>query len=88
MSKPAEVTDGSFEADVLVSVLGDEPFPAVFIRAPGIEEIGPEVKPLCHLDGYGVIAAQHNNVLVTAFHPELTQDQRFHSYFLSMVSGS
>ena len=78
----------SFEADVSVPVLGDEPFPAVFIRAPGIEEIGPEVVPLSHFNEHGVIAARQDNLLVTAFHPELTQDQRFHSYFLSMVSGS
>ena len=78
----------SFEADVSVPVLGDEPFPAVFIRAPGIEEVGPQVKPLSHFNEHGVIAARQDNLLVTAFHPELTQDQRFHSYFLSMVSGS
>ena len=78
----------SFETDVLVPVLGDEPFPAVFIRAPAIEEMGPEVRPLSHLNEHGVVAAQQENVLVTAFHPELTQDQRLHSYFLSMASGS
>lgn len=76
----------SFEADVPVPVLGEKPFPAVFIRAPAIEEMGPEVKPLANLNGHGVIAARQGNVLVTAFHPELTQDQRFHAYFLSMVS--
>jgi 5'-phosphate synthase pdxT subunit len=78
----------SFETDVSVPVLGEDPFHAVFIRAPGIEEIGSEVKPLSHLNEHGVIAAQQDNVLVTAFHPELTKDQRFHSYFLSMVYGS
>lgn len=78
----------SFEAGISVPVLGDEPFPAVFIRAPAIEEIGPGVKPLAYLDHHGVIAAREGRVLVTAFHPELTQDQRFHSYFLSMASES
>ncbi|MDA0988979.1 MAG: pyridoxal 5'-phosphate synthase glutaminase subunit PdxT [Chloroflexi bacterium] len=78
----------SFEADVSVPVLGEKPFPAVFIRAPAIEEMGPDVEPLANLNGHGVIAARQGNVMVTAFHPELTQDQRFHAYFLSMVSGS
>ena len=78
---------GSFEADIQVPVLGKTPFPAVFIRAPAIEAIGPGVKPLAHLNQHGVIAAQEGHVLVTAFHPELTQDQRFHSYFLKMASG-
>jgi len=78
----------SFETDVSVPVLGAEAFPAVFIRAPVIEEIGPGVKSLAYLDDHRVIAAQQGNVLVTAFHPELTKDQRFHSYFLSMSSGS
>ncbi len=78
----------SFEADISVPVLGEETFPAVFIRAPAIEEIGPQVMPLSHLNEHGVIAAQQENMLVTAFHPELTQDQRFHSYFLSMASRS
>jgi 5'-phosphate synthase pdxT subunit len=78
----------SFETDIPVPILGEVPFPAVFIRAPAIEEIGPEVKPLAYLDQHRVIAAQEGHVLVTAFHPELTKDQRFHSYFLNMASGS
>ena len=77
----------SFEADVSVPALGEKPFPSIFIRAPAIEEMGPDVKPLANLNGHGVIAARQRNVMVTAFHPELTQDQRFHAYFLSMVSG-
>jgi len=78
----------SFETDVQTPVLGEKPFPAVFIRAPAIEAIGPGVIPLARLNQHGVVAAREGNVLVTAFHPELTQDQRFHSYFLSMASGS
>ena len=78
----------SFETDVSVPVLGEDPFHAVFIRAPAIEDIGPEVKSLADLSEHGVIAARQENMLVTAFHPELTKDQRFHSYFLSMSSGS
>jgi len=78
----------SFEVDVPVPVLGEDPYHAVFIRAPAIEKIGPEVKPLAYLGQHKVIAAQERNVLVTSFHPELTQDPRFHSYFLSMASES
>jgi 5'-phosphate synthase pdxT subunit len=77
----------SFEADIPVPVLGEEPFHAVFIRAPAIQEIGPGVKSLAHVNQHGVVAAQEGHVLVTAFHPELTQDQRFHSYFLNMAFG-
>ena len=78
----------SFETDIQVPVLGEEPFPAVFIRAPAIEEIGPGVKPLAQVNQHGVVAAQEGHVLVTAFHPELTQDRRFHSYFLNMPVSS
>ena len=78
----------SFETDIQVPVLGEEAFPAVFIRAPGIVEMGLGVKPLANVNQHGVVAAQEGNMLVTAFHPELTQDQRFHSYFLSMATGS
>ncbi|MDP6102860.1 MAG: pyridoxal 5'-phosphate synthase glutaminase subunit PdxT [Dehalococcoidia bacterium] len=77
----------SFESHISVPVLGGEPFPAVFIRAPVIEEIGPRVKSLAHLGHHGVVAAQEGHMMVTAFHPELTQDQRFHSYFVRMASG-
>ena len=78
----------SFETEIRVPVLGEDSFHAVFIRAPAIEEIGPGVRPLALLNQHGVVAAQEGHVLVTAFHPELTQDQRFHSYFLNMASGS
>ena len=77
----------SFEADISVPVLGEQPFRAVFIRAPAIEGIGPGVKPLAHLNGHKVVAAQEGHVLVTSFHPELTKDPRFHSYFLKTTSG-
>ncbi len=77
----------SFEADIPVPALGDGPFQAVFIRAPAIEEIGPEVRPLALLNGRQVVAAQEGRVMVTAFHPELTTDTRFHAYFLSLAAG-
>ena len=77
----------SFEADIPVPALGGGPFQAVFIRAPSIEEIGPEVRPLALLNGRQVVAAQEGRVMVTAFHPELTTDTRFHAYFLSLAAG-
>lgn len=74
----------SFEADMAVPELGTESLKAVFIRAPYIEEAGQEVKVMARVQDKIVIARQ-NNILVTAFHPELTQDNRIHKYFISMV---
>ncbi len=76
----------SFEADLQLGFAASEPpFRAVFIRAPRIEAIGPEVESLAQLDDGSVVAARENNLLVTTFHPELTNDPRFHQYFLEMV---
>jgi len=76
----------SFETDILVPVLGEESFPAVFIRAPLIEQCGDGVEVLAKLNDGTVVAARQDKLLVTAFHPELTGDYRFHRYFLDMVS--
>ena len=78
---------GSFEEDLPVPVLGERPFHAVFIRAPVIREIHNGVNKLANLSDGRVVAARQGNVLGTAFHPELTEDTRFHEYFLSMVKG-
>ncbi|RME38217.1 MAG: pyridoxal 5'-phosphate synthase glutaminase subunit PdxT, partial [Thermoflexia bacterium] len=75
----------SFETDLEVPVLGDPPFPAVFIRAPVIERVGPEVEVLARLEDGAPVAVRQGNLLATAFHPELTADPRFHRYFLAMV---
>lgn len=80
----------SFEADLEVPALGDGPFPAVFIRAPVVESVGPGVEVLAALPGEGPgggrpVALRQGSVLGTAFHPELTEDPRFHRYFLEMV---
>ena len=76
----------SFEADLQLGFAPDEaPFRAVFIRAPRIEAIGRQVEVVAHLDDGTLVAARQNNLLVTAFHPELTNDLRFHQYFLTMV---
>jgi pyridoxal 5'-phosphate synthase pdxT subunit len=74
----------SAETDLEIPKLGRKRFPAIFIRAPWIERIGPEVELLASRDGHGVMVRQ-DNVLATAFHPELTEDLRVHQYFLAIV---
>ena len=75
----------SFEADLDVEGF-EEPFTGVFIRAPFFEDVGPGVEVLSKIDER-VVAARGDNILVTAFHPELTDDLRFHEYFLQEVCG-
>ena len=74
----------SFEADLEVPVLGERLFHAVFIRAPLIERPGQDVEILSRLDDGRVVAAREGNLLATAFHPELTDDDRFHRYFVGL----
>jgi len=75
----------SFEQDVTVRGLGDEPLRAVFIRAPWIERAGDGVEVLADVDGRAVVARERN-MLVAAFHPELTDDLRLHALFLALGS--
>jgi pyridoxal 5'-phosphate synthase pdxT subunit len=73
----------SFEADL--DVTGeDEPVRAVFIRAPWIEAVGPQVEVLAEVDGHPVLARE-GRFLVAAFHPELTDDTRMHERFLELI---
>jgi 5'-phosphate synthase pdxT subunit len=74
----------SFESDLVIDALGAEAFPAVFIRAPVIVECGKTVQVLSAIDE-GIVMARQDNLLVTAFHPEITDDLRVHQYFLGMV---
>ena len=77
----------SFESNINIAFAtghGDS-FRGVFIRAPAIENLGTAVIPLAYLDSDNVVAAQEARVMVTSFHPELTQDTRFHEYFLSVL---
>ncbi len=78
----------SFETNLEIAALGEKPFPAIFIRAPRIEEVGKGVDVLASLPNGTPVAARQQNMLVTAFHPELTDDLRFHKYFLEMVSAN
>ena len=77
----------SFEADLYVPEFGVQPMKAVFIRAPYIESAGPTVQVLASVNGKIVIARQEK-FLATAFHPELTRDDRVHRYFVSMIEES
>jgi len=74
----------SFEADLDVKAIEGDPLHAVFIRAPVIEEAGPDVEILAEVDGRPVLARQ-GPVLVCAFHPELVGDLRLHELFLQEV---
>lgn len=76
----------SFEVDLEIPPVGEEPFHAVFIRAPVVKEAKPGVKVLSRLPDGTIVAARQNRLLACAFHPEFTDDLRFHSYFLNMVS--
>lgn len=78
----------SFETAELIPALGQPPFPMVFIRAPFIAGVGKGVEVLARLSDARaeIVAARQHNMLVSAFHPELTDDTRFHQYFLNMIS--
>ncbi len=75
----------SAEVPLAIPVLGAEPFPAVFIRAPWIERAGPGVEVLAEREGHGVFV-RSGNVVGTSFHPELTPDRRVHEYFVDLVT--
>jgi len=77
----------SFEADLGVEGIGDEPLRAVFIRAPWAERCGPGVEVLASCDGHPV-AIREDGVLVCAFHPELTDDPRLHALFMAMTTAA
>jgi 5'-phosphate synthase pdxT subunit len=78
----------SFERDIDIDIevdgAHDGPFHAVFIRAPKVERVGPDVQVLSRLEGTPVLVRQ-GPVLVASFHPELTDDHRLHAVFLDMV---
>ncbi len=83
----------SFETGLYVaalSLIGPDlrPFPGVFIRAPLIESVEGEARPLAALPDGRIVAAQEGQWLATSFHPELTSDNRFHRYFLAMVAAA
>ncbi|MFC1993491.1 pyridoxal 5'-phosphate synthase glutaminase subunit PdxT [Chloroflexota bacterium] len=77
----------SFETKISMPVLGEKPFHGIFIRAPIIEEANSGVEILAKLADGTIVAARQGNLLAAAFHPELTEDPRFHRYFLDIVAG-
>ena len=83
----------SFETDLDVPELksvdkNERPFHAVFIRAPLIQSIGEDVQIIASLPDGVIVAAREGHWLATVFHPELTNDDRFHRYFLEMVKSN
>jgi len=77
----------SFEADLPVPVLGDDPVRGVFIRAPVIVTTGPGVDVLARFEE-NAVAAIEGHKMVPTFHPELTGDNRFHRYFVELVESA
>jgi 5'-phosphate synthase pdxT subunit len=75
----------SFEADLDVPTLGDEPLHAVFIRAPVVTDVGPGVEVLATDPMGRTVAVREGRWLATAFHPELTGDRRVHRALLDMI---
>lgn len=75
----------SFEAEVPIPALGPEPFPAVFIRAPVIQRVGRGVEVLARLADGSPIAVRQGNLLGSSFHPELTDDNRFHRFLVDLA---
>ena len=77
----------SFETELSIPVLGEKPFPGIFIRAPIIEQANSKVEILAKLNDGTSVAARQEKLLASAFHPELTDDLRFHQYFLNIAAG-
>ena len=78
----------SFEVDLAVPVLGDEPVHAVFIRAPLVADAGPGVERIAQLEDGRIVAVQQGPLLATAFHPEVSGEHRFHRLFLDTVRST
>ncbi len=78
----------SFETDLDVTGVEGGLLHAVFIRAPRVCEIGPDVQVLSKLEDGSAVAVRQGNLLATAFHPELTPDDRLHRYFLELVDAA
>jgi 5'-phosphate synthase pdxT subunit len=76
----------SFETEITLDEIPGPPIHAVFIRAPLVRSAGDGVKVLGRLAGQGIVAARQGRLLVTSFHPELTDDLRLHQYFLSLAA--
>jgi len=78
---------GSFSINYKINEIDGEPFPMIFIRAPYIKEVGEDVSVLAEVDGK-IVAAKQNKMLVSSFHPELTDDLRMHEYFVNIIKNN
>ena len=76
----------SFETELSVPLLGDTPVHAVFIRAPVIESVGPDVDVIARLDDGRIVAVRERNIVATSFHPELAGETRFHRLVATMAA--
>ncbi|HEX79097.1 MAG TPA: pyridoxal 5'-phosphate synthase glutaminase subunit PdxT [Dehalococcoidia bacterium] len=77
----------SFETGVDIPLLGNEPFPAIFIRAPLIESAGPGVEVIGRMANGNIVAASQKYMIAVSFHPELGSDARLHRFFTEMVAN-
>jgi 5'-phosphate synthase pdxT subunit len=76
----------SFEEDLELRGMEGGPFHGIFIRAPVVREVGPDVEILCRLNEGKIVAVRKGHLMATSFHPELTDDHRVHEYFLRVVA--
>jgi 5'-phosphate synthase pdxT subunit len=76
----------SFEAELPVPILGDQPVHGVFIRAPIVDRVGPDVDIIGRLEDGRIVAVRERNVIATAFHPELAGETRFHRLIATMAA--
>ena len=80
------MTDGTNSPLLEVDGLGPEPLRAIFIRAPWIEEVGPDVQILAEVDGHPV-AVREGRVVLVAFHPELADEPRLHALLMALAQA-
>ena len=74
----------SFEAELQIPSIGDSPFPGIFIRAPIIEDVKPDIQVLCSVNSHAV-AVKQGKIIACNFHPELSGDFRIHQYFIEKI---
>lgn len=74
----------SFETDLNIPMIGEKPFKAVFIRGPIVKETGKDVQIIAKYNNK-IVAVKQNNIVGTSFHPELTEDNRIHAYFIKSI---
>lgn len=75
----------SFEANIEIPIIGKGTFKGVFIRSPVVTEVGNEVEVIAQLNKNQIVGVKQGNIIGTAFHPELSDDDRLHRYFIKMI---